>query len=149
MERGPKPFSEEKAKEIMEAEGLEERSQAERDAFEAERDNQKEDMAGEEKTSSEIMLEKIERYGRIVDQPGNPYHRTSIEPFKERLTMVSQNNAEKIAIIDCDHDLGDKVKIARNMGFSVIIANEEDIDLYKDKLESEEKVIVILNNHWC
>ena len=54
MEKGPKPFSEEKAKEIMEAEGLEERSKVEQDAFEAGISSTKQ----KERDNVELLVEK-------------------------------------------------------------------------------------------
>lgn len=64
MEKEPKPFSEEKAERIMEAEGLKERSQVEQDAFEAGREK------GAEEKGKDI-IKKEEENNKIIEAVRN------------------------------------------------------------------------------
>jgi len=159
MEKEPKPYRDE-FEALKQKHTIEEAEFVDRAYKEALGDNQKIDELSQEvdgiereRDSGEIMVEKMARYGRTLDQQG--YVRTSAAPlssgepssFERRishvLTRISQNNAEKIVVIDCDHELDIKSKVARKAGFPVIVANEAEIDLYKSILESEEKIIVI------
>lgn len=68
MEKEPKPFSEEKAKEIMEAEGYEERSQAEQDAFEA---GKRKGTEIKDEEESKQKIKELERIGSIIKKALN------------------------------------------------------------------------------
>ena len=61
MEKEPKPFSEDKTKEIMKAQGLEERSKEEQGAFEAGREYEREFQEEEKSRKNQEYRKKIEQ----------------------------------------------------------------------------------------